>query len=1136
MENRNRSKTSRYSIIVLIVLIVVSLALTQIIYLGSINRNVRQRALGEVKETATEQAADVNHNLSLQFDMLETLAVYMSRDAEFDFAKQEELMFSFLTTNKFCTVAYADKEGNILGAVSADGNLPSGSVADRAYFQQAAYWKDARAIQYMPHTAMKEEPRILFAVPVVRKSAVDGVVFAGTEQDFFEERLWSGSVANEAEAFLVDSTGEVIADMSDSGTFQNGYNLFDTFIVGEIAQDMQKAMIASKNGTFAVDGKNPSFVAYTATGINDWYVVSVLEEDAAATRYAENMSHIRNAILIISAIFVACAIIMFFLFESFEKRRKHVLKELEGTSRKLAGFLEKSGNASFEFNARSAMLYASPKLDELLGYKLPQNWYSIIGERKDQHPEFDYQSVIEAYNDVLLSGGYKEAVTSIRMEGQGLRWLKISMTAATDENGVVYGVVGIVSDITESYVDENQEKEEQAHILKEAFSVVPMSISVNLTKNKYSMINHVPSLVIELPWQGNYDDLIEQTQYLVPESHRHEFLEHFSADVLLKAYQNNNKAVEMEHPLKYGGSDALKWVSSRACFLTNKASDDICLIILVVDISEQKERALLLQKSYDMTINNMPGFACKWLFDGRDVVLLEANQAFYRFMKAPEKQVRNHSVIYGLDRDRKNTILSEFYAREKEKKDIHYSGSGFKFNGEEFWVTVNGTYFSAKEGKSVYLCVLSDITSIVRMHERANAKTEEFKMAAEMSRLLVLKYDVANKKILVLSNGTKYDNLSKMDGHAPEYAVEKGYVPIVDGASFFNTFRAIEQGKEEGDIRFVVKRDGKPYWVSGRYRTMFAADGSPASAILLLDDDIEAGGVEATVRTLTDFYDKADGPAKKMMVVNLTQDRLEYESEMDDYSLAQDDVFVFTTAKQRLIEEGIVTEAAREEWLRFLDSDRLIRLYKSGTRMDSTVYLANTKFGNNREVSMDVMLQESQYDGSIRAYILFKDLLAIAATESHSGNADGTEEQTKKVSIHTFGYFDVYVNGKPISFSHDKSKEMLAVLVDRRGGFVSSSEMIAYLWENEDFNKTTQSRCRQVASRLKKTLEENGVSDIIEIVNGKRRIIPEKVDCDYFNYLANKPEYRHLFNGSYMVNYSWSEMTTADLENSRSVL
>ena len=50
------------------------------------------------------------------------------------------------------------------------------------------------------------------------------------------------------------------------------------------------------------------------------------------------------------------------------------------------------------------------------------------------------------------------------------------------------------------------------------------------------------------------------------------------------------------------------------------------------------------------------------------------------------------------------------------------------------------------------------------------------------------------------------------------------------------------------------------------------------------------------------------------------------------------------------------------------------------------------------------------------------------------------------IYIRTFGYFDVFVNGTPIAFRHEKAKELLAVLVDRRGGYVTAREIIACLW------------------------------------------------------------------------------------------
>ena len=65
---------------------------------------------------------------------------------------------------------------------------------------------------------------------------------------------------------------------------------------------------------------------------------------------------------------------------------------------------------------------------------------------------------------------------------------------------------------------------------------------------------------------------------------------------------------------------------------------------------------------------------------------------------------------------------------------------------------------------------------------------------------------------------------------------------------------------------------------------------------------------------------------------------------------------------------------------------------------------------------------------------------------------------------------------------------------------------------------------------LKQELEENGIADILETENARRRIVPEKLQCDLYAYLASPAE--NAFNGSYMNNYSWAEVTRAELADS----
>lgn len=134
-----------------------------------------------------------------------------------------------------------------------------------------------------------------------------------------------------------------------------------------------------------------------------------------------------------------------------------------------------------------------------------------------------------------------------------------------------------------------------------------------------------------------------------------------------------------------------------------------------------------------------------------------------------------------------------------------------------------------------------------------------------------------------------------------------------------------------------------------------------------------------------------------------------------------------------------------------------------------------------------------------------------------------------RVSIRTFRYFEVFVDGEPIPFGSEKAKELLALLVDRRGGFVTSDDAIAALWEHEPISERSRTRYRKAALHLKNTLAAYGAEGIIESVRGKRRLVPERVRCDLFSYLDREPGSEGLFRGSYLSNYSWAEVTLSEL-------
>ena len=172
-------------------------------------------------------------------------------------------------------------------------------------------------------------------------------------------------------------------------------------------------------------------------------------------------------------------------------------------------------------------------------------------------------------------------------------------------------------------------------------------------------------------------------------------------------------------------------------------------------------------------------------------------------------------------------------------------------------------------------------------------------------------------------------------------------------------------------------------------------------------------------------------------------------------------------------------------------------------------------------------LAKAQAAGGVRYVFYFDHALPQESAEK-------VKNRTAKghvVEIITFGYFNVLVDGVPICFSHNKSKELLALLADRRGAYATSGSLISYLWENEPLNKLTSSRLRKVVMRLKETLRQYDVEDIIESTSGMRRIVPERINCDLYDYLACSPDEREQFHANYLMDYSWGEDTHGELMN-----
>ena len=137
----------------------------------------------------------------------------------------------------------------------------------------------------------------------------------------------------------------------------------------------------------------------------------------------------------------------------------------------------------------------------------------------------------------------------------------------------------------------------------------------------------------------------------------------------------------------------------------------------------------------------------------------------------------------------------------------------------------------------------------------------------------------------------------------------------------------------------------------------------------------------------------------------------------------------------------------------------------------------------------------------------------------------------KRLYARTFGKFEAFVDGRPIQFHYQKTKELLALLIDRKGVLCSNAEIIEYLWEDYDMESSHISYLKNIRRDLISVLEDAGCGDCIVRGRGALGILTDKIDCDLYDYLDHKDMEgaAKLFRGEYMSQYSWGEFQLAVL-------
>lgn len=131
----------------------------------------------------------------------------------------------------------------------------------------------------------------------------------------------------------------------------------------------------------------------------------------------------------------------------------------------------------------------------------------------------------------------------------------------------------------------------------------------------------------------------------------------------------------------------------------------------------------------------------------------------------------------------------------------------------------------------------------------------------------------------------------------------------------------------------------------------------------------------------------------------------------------------------------------------------------------------------------------------------------------------GLLAENDKVRFKTFSHFDCFVGNTPVDFPRAKSKELLALLVDRRGATVTMDEAITCLWKEKPAD-LAKKLYRDAVCRLKLALKNYHAERIIDVKRARLFLKTEFCVCDLWDYLDG--DEKVSFHGEYMRPYEWS--------------
>lgn len=437
---------------VVVAVVVIMLSVVRLHHV--LNKNVKQRAFGELQSMAQTYATLAKKDAETQFAQLHVVGSIIESQSEIqenDLSAMWDLMEQI---EEPTMIGIANMEGD---AVDYQGNT-IGNISGRTYFKDIVNGNATEKCVYLESSLRSEKPEILYAIPIYKEGKIEGVLFKSKNVSAIAEpEIMDIGFDGHSSLFIINSQGEIIlvSDSKESNLLSD--NLFDDsdhIKIEDITNDeLRKNLQERVSGYCTFHHENEvKYAAYVPLNFGDYALFCMVDKNFADIKFEKNQSNIRNAIYYVTGMFFLVSLFAVFLMIMYKKKERQ-----ESVNRKFQynGYkkiMQELTCPVYEYDIENDQLCGNKAFSETFSRRTIEKFVANTQTWKERHPEFNFNGLVQEIETVILEHKITSFESVIQNKSNEFNWIKSILVPVNDDNGKVIRVFGTILDTTREHI------------------------------------------------------------------------------------------------------------------------------------------------------------------------------------------------------------------------------------------------------------------------------------------------------------------------------------------------------------------------------------------------------------------------------------------------------------------------------------------------------------------------------------------------------------------------------------------------------------------------------------------------------------------------------------------------------------